>query len=173
MKLRNVKIACRMSVSVLDEIQEINNADTKRGMLSQGSKVDLDLWSHDNSSKMISPINIDKLCVTFEKDWAKIWVSISCQEGFTVKFIKANLHLWSCKPKFISLNKSDQNYNFNHTSWVAVFTPTDRPQTVYNHCANELVGGVFVVSLCCFDIFVDKGNIVICLSHISFFFSWL
>ena len=130
MKLRNVKIACRMSVSVLDEIQEINNADAKHCILSQGAKVDIDLWPHDKASKMISPINIDKLCVKFERDWAKVGVSISCQDGFTVKFIKANLHLWSREPKFISLNKSDQNYNFNHTSWVAVFTPTDGLQSL-------------------------------------------
>ena len=33
---------------------------------------------------------------------------------------------------------------FNHTSWVAVVTPTDRPQSVRNRCAIE----VLVACLC-------------------------
>ena len=35
-----------------------------------------------------------------------------------------------------------------HTSWVAVFTPTDRPKSVRNPCVIELFCGVvFVVTL--------------------------
>ena len=34
----------------------------------------------------------------------------------------------------------------NHTSWVAVFTPTDRPKSVRNRCLIELFCGIF---LCC------------------------
>ena len=30
----------------------------------------------------------------------------------------------------------------NHTSWVAVVTPTDRPKSVRNHCVIELFCGV-------------------------------
>ena len=36
----------------------------------------------------------------------------------------------------------------NHTSWVAVYTPTDRPNLVHNHCVIELFCGVvYVVTL--------------------------
>ena len=47
----------------------------------------------------------------------------------------------------------------NHTSWVAVATPTDRPKSIHNRCVIELFGGVFIIlSLCLFDIWfsVDK-----------------
>ena len=33
----------------------------------------------------------------------------------------------------------------NHTSWVAVVTPTDRPKSVHNRCVNELFCGVVCV----------------------------
>ena len=33
----------------------------------------------------------------------------------------------------------------NHTSWVAVVTPTDRPKTVHNRCVIELFCGVVCV----------------------------
>ena len=37
----------------------------------------------------------------------------------------------------------------NHTSLVAVVTPTDRPKSVWNRCLIELFcGNVFVVLLC-------------------------
>ena len=46
----------------------------------------------------------------------------------------------------------------NHTSWVAVATPTDCPKSVHNRCIIEPFGGVFILlSLCLFDISVDKG----------------
>ena len=36
----------------------------------------------------------------------------------------------------------------NHTSWVAVVTPTDRPKSVRNRCVIELFCGVvYVVTL--------------------------
>ena len=35
----------------------------------------------------------------------------------------------------------------NHTSWVAVVTPTDRPKSVLYRCVIEYFGGVFVLSL--------------------------
>ena len=61
----------------------------------------------------------------------------------------------------------------NHTSWVAVVTPTDRPKSVRNRCVIELFCGVFVLSLCPFDISVGIGAFVIRLCQISFFFSFL
>ena len=60
----------------------------------------------------------------------------------------------------------------NHTSWVAVVAPTDRPKSVSNRCVIELFCGVVcVLSLCPFDISVGIGASVIELSQISSFFS--
>ena len=44
----------------------------------------------------------------------------------------------------------------NHTSWVAVVTPTDRPKSVRNRCLIELFVALFVL-LCPFDISVGVG----------------
>ena len=49
----------------------------------------------------------------------------------------------------------------NHTSWVAVVTPTDRPKSVRNRCVIELFVALFVLSLCPFDISVGVGAFVI------------
>ena len=38
----------------------------------------------------------------------------------------------------------------NHTSWMAVVTPTGLPKSVRNRCVIDLFGGVFVLSLCFF-----------------------
>ena len=59
----------------------------------------------------------------------------------------------------------------NHTSWVAVVTPTDRPKSVRNRCLIELFVAFFVLSLCPFDISVGVGAFVIGLSQISSFLS--
>ena len=56
----------------------------------------------------------------------------------------------------------------NHTSWVAVVTPTDRPKSVCNRCLIDLFVALFVLSLCPFVIFVGVGAFVIGLSQISF-----
>ena len=61
----------------------------------------------------------------------------------------------------------------NHTSWVAVVTPTDRPKSVFNRCLIELFMTLFVLSLCRFDICVGVGAFVIGLSQISSFLSLL
>ena len=62
---------------------------------------------------------------------------------------------------------------FNHTSGVAVVTPTDCPKSVCSRCVIEVFGGVFVLSGCSFDFSVSVGAFVICLSQISSFFSLL
>ena len=54
----------------------------------------------------------------------------------------------------------------NHTSWVALVTPTDRPKSVGNRCLIELIVALFVFSLCPFDISVGVGAFVIGLSEI-------
>ena len=59
----------------------------------------------------------------------------------------------------------------NHTSWVAVVTPTDSPKSVRNRCLIELFVALFVLSLCPFDISVGVGAFVIELSQISSFLS--
>ena len=59
----------------------------------------------------------------------------------------------------------------NHTSWVAIVTPTDRPKSARNRCVIEVFGGVFVLSLCLLDFSVGEGAFVIGLSQISSFFS--
>ena len=60
----------------------------------------------------------------------------------------------------------------NHTSWVAVVTPTDRPKSVRKSCVIELVVALFVLSFCPFDNSAGVGAFVIGLSQISSFFSW-
>ena len=45
------------------------------------------------------------------------------------------------------VERLDPVYRFNHTSWVAVVIPTDRPKSVHNRCVIESFGGVFVLSL--------------------------
>ena len=59
----------------------------------------------------------------------------------------------------------------NHTSWVAVVTPTDRPKSVRNRCLIELFVTLFMLSLCPFDISVGVGAFVIGLGQISSFLS--
>ena len=63
----------------------------------------------------------------------------------------------------------------NHTSRVAVVTPTDRPKSVRNRCVIELFVVFFVLSLCPFDISVRVGAFAMRLSQISSFLSlpWL
>ena len=60
----------------------------------------------------------------------------------------------------------------NHTSWVAVVTPTDRTKSVRNHSVIELFVALFVLSPCPFDISAGEGAFAIGLSQISSFFSW-
>ena len=58
----------------------------------------------------------------------------------------------------------------NHTSWVVVVTPADRPKSLHNRCViGTFFVAVFVLSLCPFDISVGVGAIVIGLSQISSF----
>ena len=59
----------------------------------------------------------------------------------------------------------------NHTSWVAVITPTDRPKSVRNRCLIELFCYVVCVVALPFDSSVGVGAFVIGLGHISSFLS--
>ena len=60
---------------------------------------------------------------------------------------------------------------FNLTSWEAVVTPTDRPESVRNRCVIEVCWWRFVLSLCILDVSVCAGAFVIGLSQTSSFFS--
>ena len=59
----------------------------------------------------------------------------------------------------------------NHTSWVALVTPTDRRKSVRNRCLLELFCDVVCVVICTFDISVGVGAFVIGLDQISSFLS--
>ena len=59
----------------------------------------------------------------------------------------------------------------NHTSLVAVITPTDCPKSICNSCIIELFFvALFVLSLCPFGVSVIVGAFVTGLSQISSFF---
>ena len=59
----------------------------------------------------------------------------------------------------------------NHTSWVALVSPTYRHKSVRKRCVIELFVGLFVWSICPFDISVGVGAFVMGLNQISSFFS--
>ena len=61
----------------------------------------------------------------------------------------------------------------NHTSWVALVTPTDRPKSVRNRCLIELFCGVVCVVTCPFDISVGEGAFVIGLGQIASFVAYI
>ena len=59
----------------------------------------------------------------------------------------------------------------NHTSWVALVTPTDRPKSVHNRCLIELFCSVVYVVTCPFDNSIGVGAFVIGQGQISSFLS--
>ena len=60
----------------------------------------------------------------------------------------------------------------NHTSLVAVVTPTDRPNSVRNRGVIELFWGVVCFVTLPFDIVTGLGDFVIGLSQICSFFTF-
>ena len=60
----------------------------------------------------------------------------------------------------------------NHTSMVAVVTPTDHPKSIRNRCVIELFGALFLLSLCPYGVSVGVWAFVIGPSQISSFSSW-
>ena len=58
---------------------------------------------------------------------------------------------------------------FNHTSWVAVVTPTNRPKAVRNLCVIEVLVTFLCLSLCFFGFHGDVMAFVIGLNQISSF----
>ena len=69
------------------------------------------------------------------------------------------------------VGKFDPVNRFNHTSWVTIVTPADRPKSVRNRCVIEVFDGVDVLSRCFLDFSVGVGAFVIGLSQISSFSS--
>ena len=58
---------------------------------------------------------------------------------------------------------------FNHTSFVAFVTSSDRPKSVRNPCVIKVFGDVFVLSCCFLYYSVDVETIVIWQSQVSAF----
>ena len=67
------------------------------------------------------------------------------------------------------MGRFDPVNSFNHTSWVAIGTPTDRPKSVLNRCVLEGFGCVFVLSRCFLDFSLGVGAFVIVPCQISSF----
>ena len=67
--------------------------------------------------------------------------------GVVYRFYRA--HLPTCRNSCVIEGKNNKYYftvtPVNHTSWVAVVTPTDRPKSVRNRCLIELFCGVVCV----------------------------
>ena len=64
----------------------------------------------------------------------------------------------------------DSVNRFNHTSWVAIVTSTDRPKSVRNGCVIAFL--VACLSRFVLDFSMGVGAFVIGLSEISSFFSF-
>ena len=81
---------------------------------------------------------------------------------------------------YLDPRKTDRRKNFisprwarkpvNHSSWVVLATPTDRPKSVPNRCVIDHFCDYFVLSLCPFDISVGIVAFVIGPSQIFSFF---
>ena len=79
--------------------------------------------------------------------WGGCW-SVVYIRRFIYKFLNVCLFVVCCcgDGKIGPLNQ------VNHTSWVAVVSPTDRPKSVRNRCVIELFMALFEFSLCPIDI---------------------
>ena len=95
------------------------------------------------------------VCCLYKEVYLQIFKCVS----FLITRLLRGVGRWARKP-------------VNHTSWVAVVTPTDRPKSVRNCCLIELFVALFVLSLCPFDISVGIGAFVIGLGQISSFLSF-
>ena len=88
------------------------------------------------------------------EDWSPIW------EQTFHQFYDANTKLDLTKLLRL-VGRLDSINRFNHTSWVAVATPTDRQKSVRNFCVIDVFGGVFVLSVCFLEFPVGIGACVI------------
>ena len=98
------------------------------------------------------------------------WSLYKCDENYLQILKRLSFWLQSCCGWW---EDCDPLNRFNHSSWVAVVTPTDRPNSVFNRCVIEGFGGVFV--LFCHIAFWTLSVVrafVIGLLQISSFFSF-
>ena len=130
----------------------------------------------DEKWKTRNSINSEQLCLTSTKHFWKMyrkWKFPNFQiYGFYDFFSLQNfkcLSYWlhGCCGEW----EGGPVNQVNHTSWVAVVTPTDRPKSFRNCCLIELFVVLFVFSLSPFDISVGVGAFVIGLGQISSFLS--
>ena len=98
-------------------------------------------------------ITIYYVCVPHFNDLSAL---VGCWSSVSIRRIIYNF----CKCVSIGLHDCcgycevlDPVNRFNHTSWVAFVTPTDRSKSVRNRCVIEVFGGVFVLSRCFLDFF--------------------
>ena len=70
-----------------------------------------------------------------------VWLLVCClyKEVYLHIFKRASFWLHGCCGEWGGWVRK----SVNHTSWVAVVTPTDRPKLVHNRCVIELFDGVF------------------------------
>ena len=66
------------------------------------------------------------------------------------------------------MGRSGARKLLNHSSWIAVASPTDSPRSVRNCYVIKVYGGVFVLSLCSLEFYVGRWAFAIALH--SFFY---
>ena len=108
--------------------------------------------------------------------WVSIFITSSIDVAISFLSILGGLQIFKCVSSWLhSCCEKWDGSAFKpviHTSQLAVVTPTDRPKLVRDRCLIELFGGVFVLSLCPFDISVDIGAFAMGLGQILSFFLW-
>ena len=109
------------------------------------------------------------LCATFFMT-SPLWFAPSlCKEDY--------LHIFKCVSFWVHgfCGKSEGCVTvnrLNHTSWIPVVTPTDRPNSVRNHCVIEVLRWRFCGVHWFSEFSVGIRVFVIGLSQISFFYSY-
>ena len=86
---------------------------------------------------------------------------------------------YSCRAVFIWLHNCcggregwDPVHRFNHTIWLTVVIPTDRPKAVRNSCVIAVFGWIFVVSFCVLELSECKGFCHRTVSDLFIFLLW-
>ena len=96
--------------------------------------------------------------------WCGCWFVVYIRR-FIFKFSNV------CPADYTAVAGSGKVKSVNHTSWITVVTPSDRPKSVRNRCVIEGFVVVFVFSCCPIDIYDGIRAFVIGLSQISYFLS--
>ena len=98
------------------------------------------------------------------------WLLVCClyKEVYLQVFKRVSFWLHGC----CGSGKVGPVNQVNHTSWVAIVTPTNRPKSVRNRSVTNFFVALFVLSFCPVDISVGVEAFVIGLGQISSFFSY-